>query len=242
MILKKVATDNRIISNSNQELFLPSFSPWTVSDAALPALRDRTPSELLLHRAWTEVLAPSQKQGISGIQPLGFHPIFDHIRMVEARDSDWLIFPMEKDPIYQSGKFPMPRRVLEHFRAVDASGASFDTLYVAHELPKDLLKQGDDAAVLRAIAPPPPEDVAQLSARLGRVSLGTLLGAFGIPWRQVAEAGLALGGAAVAAVSFLALDPIIFGVIAPRQPARVGDPAFFFVLASWRWGRDNGGL
>ena len=52
MMLKKVTgTENRIISKSNQELFLPSFSPWAVADATPPALKDKTLPELLLDRA-----------------------------------------------------------------------------------------------------------------------------------------------------------------------------------------------
>jgi hypothetical protein len=97
-----------------------------------------------------------------------------------------------------------------------------------------LIKQGDETAVLKAIAPAPPRDVVELSAKLGRLSVGTLIGSFGIPWMQAAKAGLALGSA-VAALPLILLDPVIFGVIAPRRPTRVGDPSFFFILASWEW-------
>jgi hypothetical protein len=233
---KQIVMDsgNYVLAKGGQKLFLPSFSPWAVADALPPARKDKAPTELLLDRAWTDVLAPCHRQGISGVRPLGFHPLFNHIRLIEAPQSDWLIFPMERDPIYRQGEFPVPRKVLEHLREVDGSGASFDALYIAHELPKDLIKQGDETAVLKAIAPAPPRDVVELSAKLGRISVGTLLGAFSIPWMEVAKAGLSLG-AVVATVPLLLLDPVIFGAITPRRPTRVGDPSFFFLLASWEW-------
>jgi hypothetical protein len=226
--------EKRTIQDPERGLFLPSFSPWTVADALPPALKDKAPTELLLDRAWSDVLAPCRRQGIPGVRPLGFHPLFNHIRLIEAPQSDWLIFPMGKDPIYRQGNFPVPRKVLKHLRSVDGSGANFDALYIAHELPKNLIKQSDETAILRAIAPAPPRDVAELSAKLGRISVGTLLGAFNIPWMEVAKTGLALG-AVVATAPLLILDPVIFGAITLRRPARVGDPSFFFILASWEW-------
>jgi hypothetical protein len=229
-----VDSDNNVLVKRGQKLFLPSFSPWAVADALPPARKDNASTELLLDMARNQVLAPCRRQGIQGVRPLGFHPLFNHIRLIEAPQSDWLIFPMEKDPLYRQGKFPVPRKVLKHLRAVDGSGASFDALYIAHELPKNLIKQGDETSVLKAIAPAPPRDVVQLSAKLGRISVGTLLGAFNIPWMDVAKTGLALG-AIVAAAPLLILDPVIFGAITPRTPARVGDPSFFFLLASWEW-------
>ncbi len=54
-----------------------------------------TDTSQLLDKAQTEVLDPCQRMGIVGVQSLGFHPLFDHIRLVEAKGSDWLIFPME---------------------------------------------------------------------------------------------------------------------------------------------------
>ena len=57
-------------------------------------------------------VAPWQRRGIAGVQSLGFHPLFDHIRLVEAKGSDWLIFPMEQDTICHSGQFPTPLGVL----------------------------------------------------------------------------------------------------------------------------------
>ena len=165
--------------NTNiQQLLLRSFARWTVSGENLLALRENSSRDLLLKRAQTNVLAPCRQQGITGVQPLCFHPLFDHIRLVEAPGPDWLIFPMQQDPIYQSGRFPTPRGVFQHLKSVDRAGAHFDSLYIAHEVPKAVAKRGNEAEVLRVIAPPPPADIAQLSATLGRVSLGTLLTAF----------------------------------------------------------------
>ena len=81
-----------------QELFLPTFSPWVLVGPPNLAL---TATSQLLDKAQTEVLDPCQRRGIVGVQSLGFHPLFDHIRLVEAKGSDWLIFPMEQDPIYR---------------------------------------------------------------------------------------------------------------------------------------------
>lgn len=215
-----------------QELFLPTFSPWVLPG---PANLAHTDTGQLLDKAQSEVLDPCQRRGIAGVQSLGFHPLFDHIRLVEARGSDWLIFPMDQDPIYRSGQFPTPRRVLQHLKSVDRAGAHFDSLYVAHEIPKGVAKRGKEAEVLRIIAPPPPSDIVQLSATLGRVSMGSLLAAF--PASALANAvktGLALGAVVAAAPLFL-LDPIIFGAVTEKGSTEAGEPAFFFVLASWKW-------
>jgi len=141
---------------------------------------------------------------------------------------------MEQDPLYRKGPFLVPGRVLDHLRAVHAAGAHFDALYIAHELPMGLVQEGDDLAVWRALAPPPPKALVELSARLGRASLAALLGAFGGPF--IAGGGIALGAALLAVPAFVALDPIILGAVSARKMAQAGDPAYFFLLAAWRWG------
>lgn len=212
---------------------MPSFARLIPPGAALPALREAVATSLA-ERACRQVLAPCRRRGLAGVEPLGFLPLFEEIRLVEGRNCDWLVFPMEADPLYKSGRFPVPRRTLRHLRAVDAAEASFDALYIAHELPKGLIRQGDEVAVWRALAPPPPKALVELSARLGRASLGALLAAFGAPF--VAGGGLALGAAVAAAPALTVLDPIILGAVGARRPAQAGDPAYFFLLAAWRWG------
>ena len=80
-----------------------------------------------------------------------------------------------------------PRVVLQHLKSVNRAGTHFDSLYIVHEEPKGVAKRGNEAEVLRVIAPPSPSDIAQLSATLGRLSLGTLLAAF--PALALANAG-----------------------------------------------------
>lgn len=233
--MAKITTE-QINRGSNRDTLQESFLP-TSNQLVLPGPADLAfeDTRQLLEKAETEVLAPCRRSGIAGVQSLGFHPLFDHIWLVEARRSDWLVFSMEQDPIFRSGQFPVPRGVLKHLKSVDRSGAHFDSLYVAHEIPKGVAKRGNEAEVLRVIAPPPSPDIAQLSATLGRVSLGTLLAAFpASAMAHAAKTGLALAAVVAAAPLFL-LDPIILGAVTATGSSEPGDPAFFFILAAWKW-------
>lgn len=218
---------------SIHQLLLPTFMRWPDSGENLPAVRVDATKETLLVKAQEDVLVPCRRRGLTGVRPLGFHTLFDHILLVEANGSDWLVFPMEKDPIYLSRKFPMPSHVRDSLKSVDRAGAHFDAIYIAHELPKGVARTGNEAEILKIIAPPPPKDVAQLSANLGRASLGLLFGAFAAI-EGAAVTGLALGTIAAAASLFI-LDPVILGAVASDESAGPGDPAVFFFLTSWEW-------
>ena len=145
--MRKTLTDSQKSTNIQQPL-LPSFAIWLVSGENLPVRRADATTETLSVQAEERVLMPCQRSGIAGVRPLGIHPLFDHIRLVGAKGSDWLRFPMEQDPIYRSGQFPTPRGVLQHLKSVDRAGACFDSLYIAHEVAKGVAKRGNEAEVL----------------------------------------------------------------------------------------------
>jgi hypothetical protein len=94
----------------------------------------------------------------------------------------------------------------------------------------------DRATAERAVGPvPPPAAATTLADRLGHSSqalLSALRKAAPVAG-AIAAAPFLLAGAAAAALAS-GLDPIVFGVI-PAGPATPGQPAAWYVLASWQW-------
>jgi hypothetical protein len=146
---------------------------------------------------------------------------------------EWRVFPIDEDPLFQSEQgFPFPDEVLKRLDAVQQVGINFDTFYVAHEL----TLQGTGQVVptsLELLLPPPPRRVVETSAQLGslaqqvqRLATLPLLGTL---------AGLTAATVVAAALtSALALDPILFGVVAePQRPFQQGTVAAWFYIAHW---------
>ena len=140
----------------------------------------------------------------------------------------WWLGPAECDPHRdRRGRLPMPPEPRARLRELARAGLPFHRVAIAHELDpagpvRDLLPAlqrepricaAENARTL--IGPPPVHPGVRRAARL----LATLVGGTSSAVDRVAET---------------LLDPIVFGVVAPRAP-RVGDATLWFPLVAWRW-------
>jgi hypothetical protein len=126
------------------------------------------------------------------------------------------------------GRSVVPRKQFTELKRIAELGVPFQRLAIAHELDPDgpvqellpALKMGartctDDVARRLVGGVPAHPDVA----------------------RTVRVLDAAIGGAASAVstyVSRIALDPIIFGIIAPTEP-RHDELCLWYPLVAWRW-------
>ena len=144
------------------------------------------------------------------------------------RDVPWWVGPAEDDPMRDHrGRLPMPREARTRLRELMVFDLPFQRIAIAHELDpagpvRDLLpalRRGSLACsaetARRLVGPPPPHPRVRHAAR----ALARLVG----------------GAAGTAGrLTEIALDPVVFGVAAPRAP-RTGDATLWFPLVDWRW-------
>lgn len=175
------------------------------------------------------------------ISYLGIAPLFRGPRAYAGPHSDWVL-----DVATDARDAVAPRDNQRALATLNDLGISFPLIYVAHEVPKGQLEavrgQGtgpvslDRATAAQAVGPvPPPAAATMLADRLGRSSqavLNALRKAAPIAGAIVASPFL-LAGAAAATLA-AGLDPVVFGVI-PAGPPAPGQPAAWYVLASWQW-------
>jgi len=163
------------------------------------------------------------------IRHLGAHLVFSSMVIARETHTDWAILPLSEDPSYSgSGKFLLPKAVIRHLKTLKNRGFSFDTLYIAHEVPKDTLFSGERLP-LELIAPPVPPAVEK-AERLGELS--------GMAWMSMAPLLPVVNIAKYVAAIPLAvvLDPILFGLKfkAETQPNAV-ELADWYYLCHWTW-------
>lgn len=145
------------------------------------------------------------------------------------RGRPWSYAPVECDPLTRSdGRTVVPRRQAAQLRRCAAARVPFHRLAVAHELDPD----GPVAGLLPELWHGP----RTCTPEVARAVVGPLPPHPGV--RDVVRALTAvLGGAGPADAAGLvrrALDPIIFGVLAPTGPVE-GRLALFFPLVAWEW-------
>jgi hypothetical protein len=80
------------------------------------------------------------------IRYVGYGRLFEpinglHHRVYAGKETDWVFLPLDEDPRFHSRfGFRAPRRVIQHLAAIvtamEKAGVNFDTLWVAHEVPK----------------------------------------------------------------------------------------------------------
>jgi hypothetical protein len=198
----------------------------------------------VLERRSSGLLRRADDQGIP-ITYLGIAPLFREHRAYPGAQTDWVIAPAA-DP--EDAVIPKAER--QTLLRLDRMGLKFPLVYIAHEIRKGRLEIAADpasgrragpvtldrATAERAVGPvPPPAAATTLADRLGRSShvlLSALRTAAPVAG-AIAAAPFLLAGAAAAALAS-GLDPIVFGVI-PAGPATPGQPAAWYVLASWQW-------
>jgi hypothetical protein len=175
------------------------------------------------------------------INYLGIAPVFSEPRAYAGPETDWVIAPAAS-----AGDAVVPRAEQRALVKLNDAGIVFPLVYVAHEVPKGRLAaargQGADpvsldrVAAADAVGPvPPPAAATMLADRLGRSSQAVLNGLRrAAPIAGVIVASPFLLAGAAAATLAAGLDPVVFGVIT-AGPAAPGQPAAWYVLASWQW-------
>ena len=68
---------------------------------------------------------------------LGAAPLFDVVRLVTRTRPNWALYNLSHDPLYNTGKFPIPARDLHRLQRLYRAGIQFEAMSVAHELPAD---------------------------------------------------------------------------------------------------------
>jgi hypothetical protein len=177
----------------------------------------------------------------ANINYLGIAPMFNKALMFAGDETDWIVGPIGGTEIPVVPK--EQRKTLERLEAV---GAHFPMLYVAHEVKKGNFPGSLDAPS-GSVASIPIEQVGEIVGPIpvpagsvetaARLNLRTnqvfrAMGRVGAVAGALAAAPLLLVGSAVSALS--TLDPIVFGVI-PALLAETDEPAAWYVLARWDW-------
>jgi hypothetical protein len=211
--------------------------------ASASTLLQHAPTEPALYDHAEAILERSSQENLP-VPYLGTMPLFAGPRLYEGQLSDWVLVNLAEDPLFHDRDgFPVPRLILEHLCAIDTAGIEFDALYVAHETEKGAIKLREPLT-RESLLPPPPQAVAQLSDRLGRVGEAVwVVAATPLVLATVGTTAMASGAlvaasvVAMAAAACMTGDPIVLGtVVAPGRPVRVGEPACWFVLGAWNYG------
>jgi hypothetical protein len=177
----------------------------------------------------------------ANINYLGIAPMFNKALMFSGDETDWIVGPIGGTEIPV-----VPREHKKSLERLEAVGAHFPILYVAHEVKKGNFPgslnapSGSVASIpmeqVGEIVGPTPvpagsvETAARLNLRTNQVFRA--MGRVGAVAGALAAAPLLLVGSAVSALS--TLDPIVFGVI-PALLAETDQPAAWYVLARWDW-------
>ena len=204
----------------------------------------RQPPGLTLVRRAKTVVATAARQNLP-IGYMGLAPLFCDHRVYRGGDHDWVLMRVAEDPLYQHHDgYPIPKQTLSRLHAVQAAGIEFDVMYVAHEVPKGAIRDGEPLDA-QALMPPPPKQVTHLSRAFGVVARGLwAVAAAPIAASMVAGAAAAAGGLLAAPLlvvgAALALDPVLFGaVVTPGRALRSGEPACWFFVDSWQYGGEE---
>lgn len=196
-----------------------------------------------------DYLAPLHRAGFTGVTLFGVTELFDRPVAVRSKKSDWVVMPLEHDPLWQQGRYPMPERNRRELAGI-LQLRDFAGTYTAHELPEGGYERlrSDPRALPELVAPETNPELKRLSHSLDAVDRRRQrlaeLGKSAAPF--VAGAGIALvpllvmGTVAVASVAAAPLalaDPIIFGVVQdpPDGGLHPGRPAAFIALTAWHW-------
>ena len=141
----------------------------------------------------------------------------------------WVIGPAEHDPLRTAvGRTVIPHKQRAQLKRIAELGVPFQRLAIAHELDP----QGPVGQLLPALRTQP----QPCTNELARALAGEVPAHPGVT-RAVMVLDAAVSGATSAVginAVVSALDPIIFGVIAPTPP-RHGQLCLWYPLVAWRW-------
>lgn len=180
--------------------------------------------------ARTELALKISDRGGLGLQLIGRAPLFDGTRLIQAPSSVWGLMNLSDDPLWQSGRYPVPSRVLRRLQRYHYAGIEFDLLYAAHELPLDKWHTGEPIS-LDSLLPPAPRTEQKISQGLG-IATYAILTTLLMPFK--------MAGIAAATVNTIATyslnDPVLLGVLIPSERGpEPGVSGMWFVLGAWVW-------
>lgn len=171
----------------------------------------------------------SAQMGIP-VPVLGTAPLFEDVKLVTQTRPNWAFYNVCHDPLWQTGRFPIPRRHLHHLKGLYNSGIEFDALYVAHELPPDFDPEADHLD-LSLIEPAPSNRSVKLAHTVGVVSDAVVK-----TYATVVRKPIQMLAAARENGVALLTDPILMGaLVSPGVNPEPGVQAMWFLLAAWRW-------
>lgn len=161
-------------------------------------------------------------------------------RLYAGPRTDWVLTPLEHDPLHRNGRFPIPREARRHLTRLNRAPIHFDDVLVAHEIPKDLAPSHLPVPVAEAPVDLAPTDLEDLilhpgaahttraaSERAGALA-GSLAGSLGRFAAGTARAAVMSAGGVAAVL----LDPVIFGI--QRLPDQA-DAGIVYELVRWDW-------
>ena len=141
----------------------------------------------------------------------------------------WIIAPAEHDPLRTAGgRTVIPHKQRAQLKRIAKLGIPFQRLAIAHEL--------DPEGPVRQLLPALRTQPQPCTNELARALVGEVPAHPGVT-RAVTVLDAAVNGATSAVginAVISALDPIIFGVIAPTPP-RHGQLCLWYPLVAWRW-------
>jgi hypothetical protein len=151
-----------------------------------------------------------------------------HSLLALERERAWWLGPAECDPHRdQRGRVPVPPVPRTRLKELARRGIPFQRVAIAHEL--------DRAGPVRDLLPALRQGPRTCTAETARMVVGSPPAHPRVTWAAHLLATLAGGtSSAVGLVAETVLDPIVFGVVAPRAP-RPGDVTLWFPLVAWRW-------
>ena len=147
---------------------------------------------------------------------------------LERSGTPWIYEPIEQDPLRGSrGRTVVPRRQLAQLRRIEKLGVPFQRLAIAHEL--------DPEGPVQQLLPQLKTGPQTCTYEDAKALVGEIPTHPGVA-RAVRVLDAAARGATTAVpINVLTiLDPIIFGVIAPKTPHH-GEPCLWYALVAWRW-------
>lgn len=185
------------------------------------------------------------------VRLIGYAPVFNHQKIYEGVNTDWVIMPLPQDPTYKSGEpFYLPKHAYQDLLRVHRSGIEFESLFIAHEIPKHRLGDGQ-LVPLELIAPPLPkkqvknaERAAYLAAGFWNVVLKTVVFSVTVTFSAMATFATALAISTHETASNVldapnvnvGLDPIIFGLHIDKNQHLNGMPlAMWYYITHWTW-------
>lgn len=201
-----------------------------------------------LHQRYEMTQNAVRKHNLS-VRLIGYAPVFNHQKIYRGANTDWVIMPLPQDPTYKTGEpFYLPKHAHQDLRRVHRSGIEFESLFIAHEIPKHRLADGQQVP-LELIAPPLPKkhvENAEKAAHLVAHFWDGVVKTIAFSAMATATAAATALFAPAAAVSVLAapvvavgLDPIIFGLHIDKSQQVNGMPlAMWYYITHWTWDED----